>query len=403
MTTTLNSTPTEASQTVRPQRGGTLTKALRQNLGILPVLIGLVVVAVVFQSLNSNFLTPGNMTNLFLQIASTGVMALGVFLILLLGEVDLSIGSVSGMTAAAMSVLVVTHGLPSVLGIIAALVIGLVVGLVHGLIFTRLGAPAFVVTLGGLIGWQGLQLYILGDTGTINLPNGPITALTSTFLPAAIAWPLATLVVVIYAAAQILLNKRRADAGLTSRPLARVLLRVGILAVVSAAAVAVEGLDRGFPIAMIIFVALLVVLDLVTQKTKYGQAIYAVGGNAEAAARAGISVKNIRLSVFMLASMLAAIGGILAASRLFAVGQGSGGGNVLLQAIAAAVIGGTSLFGGRGRAWSALLGILVIGAISNGMDLLGLPSSVKLMITGAVLVAAVLPDSITRLRQRKGR
>lgn len=366
------------------------------HLGMLPVLLALVLIAAVFQTANSSFLTPLNLTNLILQVAATGTISIGVFLVLLLGEIDLSVGSVSGVCGSVLAVLAVNHNFGTVAAILAAVVVGALIGATHGVLITRFGVPSFVVTLAGLISWQGLQLYILGDEGTINLPNSGITKLTSTFLPAALSWALIAVLAVVYLAAQIAERRRRVTAGLPPRPLQQLVIRQVLVTVLLVVVGLVMGRDRGVPLALVIFAGLVVVVDIVTTRTQYGQNILAVGGNAEAARRAGISVTGIRLSVFVLASTFAAFGGVLAASRLFAVGQSSGSGDVLLNAIAAVVIGGTSLFGGRGTAYSALLGTLVIGAISNGMDLLGLNSSVKLMITGGVLLAAVLLDSLAR-------
>ncbi|HYO56174.1 sugar ABC transporter permease [Archangium sp.] len=374
------------------------------ELGTLPVILGLAVIWTVFQSLNPNFLTAQNLVNLSLQITATGTIAVGLFLVLLLGEIDLSAGSVSGLCAAILAVLTVKYDTGPVPALGAALAVGALVGAFQGSVFTRFGVPSFVVTLAGLIGWQGLQLHVLGTTGTINLRPGLITDLTSTFLPRPVGWALAVSVAALYAAVQLLERHQRRRAELPLRPGLETALSVGVLASVLLAVVAVLNQDRGVPLALLVFVGFVVFFDVLTQRTRYGQHILAVGGNAEAARRSGIHVARIRTSVFILSSVMAAAGGVLAASRLLAVGQSSGGGDVLLNAIAAVVIGGTSLFGGRGRAYSALLGVLVIGSISNGMDLLSLGSSVKYMITGCVLLGAVTLDSLARRgRQAHGR
>lgn len=389
--------------------GGYLTAFRRRigsgELGSLPVILGLAAIWAIFQSQNANFLTAGNITNLMLQVAATGTISVGIVLVLLLGEIDLSVGSVSGLCAAVMVVLNVSHGYNPVLAVVLGLLAGVAIGAFQGFVFTRFGVPSFVVTLAGLIGWQGLQLQVLGAQGTINLPYGTgISRLTSTFFADAIGWAIVVVIAVGYALAQLNEYRQRSRAGLRPRPVAEIVARSVVVSAALLVAVYVLNRDRGVPLALVIFFGFVVLFDLVVRRTRYGRHILAVGGNVEAARRAGISVTGVRLSVFTICSTMAAAGGILAASRNISVTQSSGGGDVLLNAIAAAVIGGTSLFGGRGSAYSALLGILVIGSISNGMDLLGKSTPVKFMITGAVLLAAVILDSLARRgRQSSGR
>jgi D-xylose transport system permease protein len=367
------------------------------ELGALPVVIGLVVIWTIFVSQEPRFLSAQNLTNLLLQVAATGTISVGIVLVLLLGEIDLSVGSVSGLCACVLAVLNIKHGWAVVPAIIAAVLVGTLIGLLQGLIFTRFGVPSFVVTLAGLIGWQGVQLAVLGKTGTVNFPfNGGVAALTNTFFPPWVGYALVVLAVAAYAASALADSRRRVAAGLPGRPLADTVLKAVGMAVLLLATVFVLNSDRGTPLALIIFVGFVVLFDLLLRRTRYGRSIFAVGGNVEAARRAGMNVSLVRVSVFALCSTMAAIGGIVAASRLLAANQSSGSGEVLLYAIAAAVIGGTSLFGGRGSTYSALLGILVIGSIANGMDLLGLESSIKFMITGAVLLAAVVLDAVAR-------
>jgi D-xylose transport system permease protein len=370
------------------------------DLGSLPVLVGLALIWAIFQSQEAAFLSPRNLTNLMLQVASVGTISVGVVLVLLLGEVDLSVGSVSGLTASIMAVLNVQQGFDPLLSVALALLAGLVVGAVQGFFATRFGVPSFVVTLAGLIGWQGLQLQVLGDTGTINIPPSFITKLTSTFLPAWLGWVVAIALALVYGAAHLHTSLQRSAHGLPARPLPLVGLRTAAVAAVLLVAVAVMNASRGVPVAVMVFLGFVVLFDLVLQHTRYGRSIFAIGGNAEAARRAGINVDRIRLTVFALAGMMAAAGGVLAAARLLAVNQSSGSGDILLNAIAAAVIGGTSLFGGRGSAYSALLGVLVIGSVSNGIDLIGLGAPIKLMITGAVLLVAVTIDAMARRTRR---
>jgi D-xylose transport system permease protein len=268
---------------------------------------------------------------------------------------------------------------------------------------TTFGIPSFVVTLAGLLAWQGALLYVLGDTGSVNLPPSIITDLTTTFFSPAVGWALAIASIALYAASVLLSRRRRAAAGLETGPITGTVVRLVAVGAAIVVAVAVLNEDRGVPLAALIVIVLSVVLTFITERTRYGRHIFAVGGNEEAARRAGISITRIKLSVFTLASTLAAAGGILAASRLLAVNQQSGSGDVLLLAIAGPVIAGTSLFGGRGYIWSALLGAVVIGSISNGMDLLALDSDVKFMITGAVLLGAVTIDAVTRQRRQAAR
>jgi len=397
-----------ANQSPPPRHGtapGRLVATLRDrirhgDLGLLPVIVGLVVIWTVFQTQNDRFLSPGNLTNLTLQIAAVGTIAVGLFLVLVVSEIDLSVGIVSGLCGGIVAVLNVNYHVNAVLSILAALLVGTLIGTFHGLIVTRIGVPSFVVTLAGFIGWQGALLLVLGTAGTINLPPSGITALTSTFFRGPLGWALAALVPVIYLLAHVAARRQRIKASLpTSSPLA-IGVTTGVLALALGATAAVLNSDRGIPLSLLIFAGFVVLAELVTKRTQYGRHVMAIGGNAEAARRAGIPVDRIRLSVMAFSSTMAAAGGVLFASRLLSVSQSSGSGDVLLNAIASVVIGGTSLFGGRGTAYSALLGMLVVGSISNGMDLLSLNSAVKFLITGGVLLLAVSVDAIARRAAR---
>jgi D-xylose transport system permease protein len=380
-------------------RGGFVGRVLRGDLGGLQVFIALAIIWVIFQLANDRFLSAVNLTNLMLQVTAIAIISIGVVFVLLLGEIDLSVGSVSGLCAAIMAVLSVQHGWSPVLAIVAALVAGTAIGMFQGFFNTFFGIPTFVVTLAGLIAWQGAQLRVLGDTGTVNLPPSTITDLTSTFYGAGVGWTLAVVVTAATLGVDLLERRRRQKAGLEPKPLAGVVLRTVLVGAVMFVGVAILLSDRGVPLAVLILLVLLAAFAFISQRTRFGRHVYAVGGNAEAARRAGIRINRVRLTVYALASTLAAAGGIMAASRLIAVNQSSGSGDVLINAIAGPVIAGTSLFGGRGSVWTALTGALVIGSISNGMDLLGLESSVKFMITGGVLLAAVTFDALAR-RQR---
>ncbi|MDX6607331.1 MAG: D-xylose transport system permease protein [Solirubrobacterales bacterium] len=380
-------------------RSGIFGRIARGELGVLQVLIGLALIWTVFQLANDRFLSAVNLTNLMLQITAVGTISVGVVLVLLLGEIDLSIGAVSGLAAGVMGVLTVQHGLSPELAILAGLLVGTAIGLFNGFMVTYFGIPSFVVTLAGLLAWQGALLAVLGKTGTINFPPSTITDLTSTFYGAGVGWTLAVAVTAATLASGLMTRRRRQAADLEPPPLAGILLRTVAVGVAVFVAVAILLSDRGIPLAVLILLVLVAGFAFITQRTRFGRHIYAVGGNAEAARRAGIKINRVRIMVFMLGSTLAAAGGILAASRLISVNQASGSGDLLLDAIAGPVIAGTSLFGGRGSVWTALLGALVIGSISNGMDLLGLNSDVKYMITGGVLLAAVTLDALAR-RQR---
>jgi D-xylose transport system permease protein len=366
--------------------------------------VGLAAIWLIFYSTNARFLSPVNLTNLMLQISAMGTISVGLVLVLLLGEIDLSAGAVSGLAAAVMAVLSVKHGWGAVPSLLAGLGTGAAVGLFHGLWLTRLRVPSFVVTLAGLLGWQGALLYVLGDTGTVNLNDALLVGLAGTFFEPAIGWVLTVVAIAVMVAVELLGRKRRAKEGLPVPSWRSTLTTLGAPVAVLVATMVIFTLDRGLPLAVVLFVGLTLLVDLLLRQTRFGRHTFSVGGNAEASRRAGILVPGVRVVIFTLASTLAAAGGILAASRLMAVNQSSGSGDVLLNAIAAAVIGGTSLFGGRGSAWSALLGALVIGSISNGMDLLALSSSVKFMVTGGVLLVAASIDALSRKgRQASGR
>jgi D-xylose transport system permease protein len=377
-----------------PFSGGVL--AILTRLGSLRVFIVLGLIWVIFQTQNSHFLDAFNLTNLVLQIAAVGTISIGITLILLLGEIDLSVGAVSGLAAAAMAVLQTKHGWAPIPAIVAGLGVGFAIGLLNGFFVTQFGIPSFVVTLAGLLAWQGALLKVLGDTGTINLNDPTITGLTGTFYGDTFSWVLAIVVIAAYAISGVLERVRRSRAGLEPPPLLGLIIRVVAVAVGTLGAIAVLTSDRGLPLAGLILVGLCALFVFITERTTWGRHLYAVGGNDEAARRSGIRVRRLRITVFALASTFAAAGGIIGAARLQAVNQSSGGSDLLLLAIAGPVIAGTSLFGGRGSVWGALLGALVIGSISNGMDLLGLASPIKFMITGGVLLVAVVIDALIR-------
>jgi D-xylose transport system permease protein len=387
-----------------------LNRLAQGDIGPLPVILALVFIAIIFQIANHHFLTPINLANLMVQISATGTLAVGVTLVLLIGEIDLSVGAVSGLTAGIMAVLSVKAGWPGLAAVLAGVVAGVLIGLLQGFWFAKLHVPSFVVTLAGYLGWQGALLWVLGSTGTINLRDSLIVGLANTRLPILAGWALGLVFVAGYSFSLLRERQQRRKAQMEARTFASVLAQVIIVAVAILVTVYILNINRnpvaggtlirGVPSAVLFLLGFVVVFDWITRRTRFGRYVFAVGGNVEAARRAGVNVDRIRVVIFGLCSALAACGGILAGSRLLAVNQSSGSGDVLLNAIAAAVIGGTSLFGGRGSTWSALLGALVIGSIANGMDLLAFSSSIKFMVTGAVLLLAVTLDAYARSRRQ---
>jgi D-xylose transport system permease protein len=369
------------------------------DLGSLPIVIGLIIIAVVFQSQNDNFLTAGNFLNLIVQAAGIMTIAMGIVFVLLLGEIDLSVGYVSGVGGAVAALLTLPGGhfeLAGGLAIVAVLVVGLLIGTLHGLLFTKVGIPSFVVTLAGLLAWNGAVLLLIGDKGTIVIQSDLIVNLANGFISDALSWALVALAVAGYAGAQALRRRDRRASELPVEPLSLVALRVAGLAVLLGAVVWVVDQDRGVPYIFLVLGVLYVILSWVLTRSRFGRHVYAVGGSPEAARRAGIDVDRIRIACFAICSMMATLGGVVLASRLTSVDTGAGGGTILLYSIAAAVIGGTSLFGGRGHVRAAVLGAIVIASIDNGLGLLGLASGTKFIITGLVLLAAVTVDSLSR-------
>lgn len=391
---------------VRVRHDDSLMGALREfgdrlrsgDLGMLPVIIGLVLISVVFSVLNPVFLAPNNLVNLLFDCATVGVISLGIVCVLMLGEIDLSVGSMSGLASAMIGVFWVNAGVSLPLAILAALLVGAVIGAVYALLFNRLGMPSFISTLSGLLAILGLQLYILGPTGSINLPfASPLVGFGQLWiLPAWLSYLLGLLPGAVMVWVGLSVMRQRRAAGLSAQPLGRLVLKAASLTLGLEFALWYLHLGRGVPVMFALFLALAVVLNYGLTRTQWGRSMFAVGGNREAARRSGINVRKIYLSAFVLCSTLAALGGILSAARLASSSQQAGTGDVNLNAIAAAVIGGTSLFGGRGSAWSAVLGIIVIQAISNGLTLLNLSSSLRYMITGGVLAIAVIVDSLAR-------
>jgi D-xylose transport system permease protein len=368
------------------------------DLGMLPVIIGLMLISAVFTTLNPVFLAPNNLVNLLFDAAAVGLIALGVVCVLLLGEIDLSIGSMSGLSSAIIGVLWVKSGVPLAFAILAVLANGALIGFIYGFLRNKFEMPSFVATLAGLLALLGMQLYILGPTGSINLPfTSPLVRFGQILImPAILSYLVALLpgALIVIGTAQT--NAKRTAANLSPESLSVAIVKAALLTVGLVFSVYYLERGRGVPWMFGAFVLLVVILDYGLTRTKWGRSMFAVGGNAEAARRSGINVFRIRMSAFVVCSVLASLGGVFAAARLASASQQAGTGDVNLNAIAAAVIGGTSLFGGRGSAWSALLGVIVIMAISNGLTLLNLSSSLRYMITGAVLAIAVIVDSLAR-------
>ncbi len=398
------------AQTRQPRRGQAVTRAVQGwgavvrrklsagELGSLPVVLVLVTVWIIFQALNENFLSPRNLSNLSVDIVGTGLIAVGIVFVLLLGELDLSVGSISGLAAAVFAVLNVNNGVPEWLALIIAVLAGTAAGTVQGYSFARTRVPAFVVTLAGLLTWNGFMLYILGTSGTINLDeNGLVAKLTSHYFThdgAAYGLAAAAAGAVFLVSHQD--RRRRMAVGMPHRSLRGIGARTGALAVIAFAAAYVLNRFQGLPLALLLFLVLVAGLDVVLRRTHYGRQVYALGGGVEAARRASLSVTRVQTAVLAVSGTMAGIGGLFLASRITSVSQNSGSGILLLNAIAAAVIGGASLFGGRGSTWNAVLGILVIQSIASGMSITDTPTAVQFIITGGVLFAAVVIDSLSR-------
>jgi ABC-type xylose transport system permease subunit len=385
-----------------------LNKVRGGDLGALPAVLGIVVLGIFFTVLRpETFLTPLNLTNLLVQAVPITILAMGLVFVLLLGEIDLSAGVVSGVCAAVMAQLLAEVGSPWWVAVLAAIAVGAVIGLFTGSLVGVIGIPSFVVTLALFLGWQGVTLRLIGQGGTVPVRDPVISGISNKTLPVALGWVLAVVIVLLYAGLQLNRWRRQRAKNLAHEPILIVAARIALIAVVVLGVTAVLSIDRalsaavdlaGIPYAVPLVLVLLLLLTFLLGRTGYGRHLYAVGGNAEAARRAGINVTRIRVSVFVIVGTMAAISGIAAASRLGSVTPGSGAGNTLLYAVGAAVIGGTSLFGGRGRVRDAVLGGLVIAIIANGLGLLGVQAYLNFIITGGVLLLAASVDALARRR-----
>ncbi len=381
-----------------------LTRVKSGESGVLPVVGGLILISILFQSMNGNFLTAGNLVNLLVQAAVFSLLAMAEVFVLLLGEIDLSVGYVAAVGAAIMAVAIGPHHQwPWLLGVLAALAACAGIGLLQGTIITRIGLPSFVVTLAGYLFWNGELLKILGNGGTVPINEQLINDIASRDLSPTVGWIVMLVVVGLFGGIVWMREEKRRRSGLVAPPRSVTLLKIAAALAGGVALVLLCNTDRGvlIPIRGVPWVVLLVlgvlaVWSYLLGRTKLGRYIYAIGGNAEAARRAGIGVANVRTVAFVLCSFTAGIAGIVYASRLQSISTAVDGGTLVLYAVAAAVIGGTSLFGGRGKAIHGVLGGIVIAAIDNGMGLVGFTAASQYMVTALVLLAAVTIDAVVR-------
>jgi D-xylose transport system permease protein len=393
------------------------------ELGSIPAIVGLVVISAFFAIVHKGFLSAYNIEALVFQAAAVIIMAMGLIFVLLLGEIDLSAGTTGGLCAAIMAVLLLRHGWNEILAMLVGLAMGMIIGFLMGWLRAKIGIPSFVITLATFLGFQGITLIIIGGQGSVTLPSGPgenrdslLLKIENNFVPLWLGWVLLAVVIIGYALVKLNDANNRRRAGLRAVPLSVIGVKVLALAALGALFVYIMGINRilthnaffdakseGMPWSVVLIMVLFVIWNFVLTRTRYGRHIYALGGNEEATRRAGIAINRVRISVFVICSGMAAISGIVAASQLSSVQSNAGGGNTLLLAVGAAVIGGTSLFGGRGRMIDAVLGGLVVTVITNGMSNLikGTNNSGwQQIVTGAVLLLAAGFDAVVRSRSR---
>ena len=378
------------------------------DIGSLPAILGLIVLCLIFGVARDTFFSATNFANLFAQGAAVIFIAMGLVFVLLLGEIDLSAGFASGVCGATMAILLTNHGWSWYSAIPAALIVGLVIGSVLGFLVAKVGIPSFVVTLAAFLAFQGILLVLLSGGKNVSIEDSFVLALANNNMSVAVSWILAIVAVAGYAITQFVRMRGRAARGLVTDPMGIVIARIVGLALLVLIPILILTQERsinpliisvkGVPIVVPIIAVALIVWTFVLGRTTYGRHVYAVGGNTEAARRAGIPVDRIRISVFVIGSFMAAIGGIIAASRANSVDPNSGGSNVLLYAVGAAVIGGTSLFGGKGRVIDAVIGGAVIAVIDNGMGLMGYSAGTKFIVTGLILLIAASVDALSRRR-----
>jgi D-xylose transport system permease protein len=373
------------------------------NLGSWPVLIGLAVIAVYFSFKAENFLSPGNFSNIITQMAGTTLLAYGVVFVLLIGEIDLSISYISGIAGVVVAQLTVPDGneVAGLVAIVLAVAVCSLIGAFQGSFVAFIGVPAFVVTLAGYQIWQGVIQKSIEKEGVIVIQDETVNNTANYFFSNRAGWIIAALVCTVYAAsvANGVISHRRH--GVPVRDAWLLVVKVLVVIAVTVVTVIICNRDRGVPFVLLLMIAALLILTFVAKRTTFGRHVYAVGGNAEAARRAGINVARVRVIVFMISGAMAGLGGVVLAARLNSVDLNAGGGTLLIDAIAAAVIGGTSLFGGRGEVRDALFGALVIATIANGLNTLNLTQGVIFITTGGILLFAVTLDTLLRRRQRK--
>ena len=398
----------ERPQSVREAFTDYVQRVRGGDMGSLPAILGLFVLVFIFYILEpETFLSERNVANLFTQAAAISVLAMGLVFVLLLGEIDLSAGVAGGVCTAVMAKLLTDQGVVWWVAILAALVTGMAIGLITGSLVALIGIPSFVVTLALFIAWQGVSLRLICQGGTVPVNDDVVFGIANSNVPPGWSWALCAVAVLGYAAVVLIANRRRAQSGVSHNALSIEMLKIAVVAAVLVAGTYYMCLDRapsplievaGIPYAVPLVAVLLILWTFVLGRTRYGRHIYAVGGNAEAARRAGIQLSRIRISVFVICSTMAAVSGIVDASRIGSVTPGSGGGNTLLYAVGAAVIGGASLFGGKGKAISAVIGALVIATIANGLALLGQAAYINFLVTGGVLLVAASVDALSRRR-----
>ena len=376
------------------------------DIGSLPAVLGLVVLCLVFGSLSDVFLTPGNFANLITQAAAVIVIAMGLVFVLLLGEIDLSAGYTAGVTGAVLVILITNEGQPWYIALVASIAVGVFLGFLLGTLVARLGIPSFVVTLAAFLAFQGVLLLLAGEGGTIRIEDPTVLAVQNSNMSPTVSWIFFLVVAVAYVLSGLTAMNSRRKAGLKTELKKLWIIKTAGLLLITGLAVFALNLERsnnpdlvslkGIPYVVPVILLLLVIGTFVLGRTAFGRHIYAVGGNAEAARRAGIDVKRIRISAFMICSGLAAIAGLIFASRQNSISPTTGGSSTLLYAVGAAVIGGTSLFGGKGKMRDAILGGLVVAVIDNGMGLLGYAAGIKFIVTGLVLLISAGVDAISR-------
>jgi D-xylose transport system permease protein len=385
---------------IRRVRGG--------DMGALPSILGLVVLFIVFGFANDRFLSNLNLANLITQAGSIMILAMALVPVLLLGDIDLSAGVAGGVSACVMGLMIAKHDQPWYVAVIAALIVGAAIGLIIGLLVAKLGIPSFVVTLAFFLGLQGVTLKLIGEGGSVRVNDPVISGIANNNVGVVWGWIFAVLILAGYTALALSRHRKKVAGGLQHQPLAVVVAQVAALGLVLLVATYILNQNRsvnpvfpikGIPYVLPVVAVLLILWTFVLGRTTWGRHVYAVGGNSEAARRAGINVDRIRISVFIICSSMAAVSGIVAASYGGKVSTSSGGGNVLLYAVGAAVIGGTSLFGGKGKARDAVIGGLVIATIANGLGLLNQASYINFLVTGGVLLLAASVDAISRRRR----